>query len=142
MFFLEEFSPILLYFHEPLFPLLELLLFGVPMFFVHACSKQLQVLTVDTQIVLGNKDAVELPDTKGRGIWSLGNKMTVVQAPYISDVDIVERCSRIKAEFIKNMRKLYAPMIEVSTQNSAAPQGLSGFIMGTNEQPDDAQEAP
>ncbi len=93
-------------------------------------------------IVLGNKDAVELPDTKGRGIWSLGNKMTVVQAPYISDVDIVERCSRIKAEFSKNMRKLYSPMIEVSTQNPTAPQGLSGFIMGTNEQSDDAQEAP
>lgn len=67
-------------------------------------------------IVLGNKDAAELPDIKGRGIWSLGNKMAVVQAPYISDVDIVERCSRIKAEFIKNVRKLYNPMIEVPAQ--------------------------
>ena len=65
-------------------------------------------------IVLGNKEAAELPDTKGRGIWSLGNKQIVVQAPYISDIDIVDRCSRIKAEFAKEMRKLYNPMIELN----------------------------
>jgi archaellum biogenesis ATPase FlaH len=65
-------------------------------------------------IVLGNKEAAELPDTKGRGIWSLGNKQIVVQAPYISDVDIVDRCSRIKAEFTKEVRKLYNPMIELN----------------------------
>lgn len=75
-------------------------------------------------IVLGNKDAAELPDTKGRGIWSLGNKLTVVQAPYISDVDIVDRCSRIKAEFAKEVRKLYHPMIEIPAQQKAAASEL------------------
>jgi archaellum biogenesis ATPase FlaH len=72
-------------------------------------------------IMLGNKDAAELPDTKGKGIWSLGNNLVVVQAPYISDADIVDRCSRIKAEFTKEVRKLYNPMIELhaSTDDAA-----------------------
>ncbi len=82
-------------------------------------------------IMLGNKDASELPDTKGRGIWSLGNKLTVVQAPYISDVDIVDRCSRIKAEFAKEVRKLYQPMIEIPVQQKAASSELENAANGS-----------
>lgn len=93
-------------------------------------------------IVLGNKDAAELPDTKGRGVWSLGNKQIVVQAPYISDVDIVDRCSRIKAEFTKEVRKLYNPMIELHGAADDNATVLEGNAAETKAAPKTDAKAP
>jgi hypothetical protein len=67
-------------------------------------------------IVLGCKDATELPDTKGRGIWSLGNRKEEIQAPFISDVDIVEKCSRVKAEYAKGFRKMFSALYKADSK--------------------------
>ena len=41
-----------------------------------------------SMIVLGNKLAMELPDTPGRAVWQCGNEKTEVQAPLFSEDDL------------------------------------------------------
>ena len=41
-------------------------------------------------LVLGNKDALDLPAISGRGIWLVGSTQVEVQAPYIEDYETVE----------------------------------------------------
>ena len=78
-------------------------------------------------VVLGNKDSTELPQIAGRGIWSVGNKKVIVQAPYIKDVEIKEVCSRIKNEFKANERSLHEPLIGqvVEVQNTKEEDALN-----------------
>ncbi len=63
-------------------------------------------------VVLGNKDASELPEIPGRGIWNVGNKKTIVQSPFISDATIKKICKRIKNEFDAGERKLFTNMLD------------------------------
>ncbi len=86
-------------------------------------------------VVLGNKDSTELPQIAGRGIWSVGNKKVIVQAPYIKDVEIKEVCNRIKNEFKANERFLYEPLISsvASTQETTMKEELNK-LMGTGKQ--------
>ena len=62
-------------------------------------------------VVLGNKDSTELPQIAGRGIWSVGNKKTIVQSPYIKDSEIKNVCKRIANEFKANERSIFEPLI-------------------------------
>ena len=62
-------------------------------------------------LVLGNKDATSLPDIRGRGIWSSGNRQTIIQAPYASDKQAQEFSQLIAIEFKRGARKCFNPMI-------------------------------
>lgn len=66
-------------------------------------------------VVLGNKDALELPDIPGRGIWKLGSKQIYIQAPFINEDKVQEHCKQIKKEFEAGTRKLFNPMLTEST---------------------------
>lgn len=53
----------------------------------------------DSVTAIGNKQAFDLPETKGRAIWNTGNKFTVVQAPFLSDEEIKEEIKGLKGKF-------------------------------------------
>lgn len=61
-------------------------------------------------VILGTKDATDLPAIKGRGIWNVGNDMTIVQAPFISDAEIKKISKRISNEFKEKERITFEPM--------------------------------
>jgi len=72
-------------------------------------------------IVLGTNEAMSLPDTKGRGIWSFGGKTVVVQVPFVSEGDVKSRCQQIKNEFQQGLRGIFNPMIEVASAPKLLP---------------------
>lgn len=59
--------------------------------------------------VLGNKTAMDLPDIKGRAIWSSGSKNIQVQAPYISDNALCSRLEVLLAEWSTKKREMLQP---------------------------------
>lgn len=65
-----------------------------------------------SMVVLGSKDAADLPEIAGRGVWSVGNKKTIVQAPFIKDSEIKNLCKRIANEFEAKERFLLGEMID------------------------------
>ncbi|MCK5073280.1 MAG: hypothetical protein KAQ98_07620, partial [Bacteriovoracaceae bacterium] len=76
-----------------------------------------------SMVVLGSKDAFDLPEIPGRGIWSVGNRKVIVQAPFIKDEEIKNCCKQIKNEFQAGKRKLFNPMIgEVEKQETKETQ--------------------
>ena len=64
-----------------------------------------------SMIVLGSKDACELPEIPGRGIWSYGTKKLIIQSPYADEKTIKAKCSQIADLFKEGKRKLFNPMI-------------------------------
>ena len=62
---------------------------------------------------LGNVKAYSLPDIKGRGIWAGGNKFIEVQAPFLSESDLEEKCKILASEFVGNGNRNFQPMIEI-----------------------------
>lgn len=62
-------------------------------------------------LVLGTKEAMELPEIPGRGIWSFGIKKITVQAPYIDEQTIIARCNQVTKEFQTGKRKCFNPLL-------------------------------
>jgi S-DNA-T family DNA segregation ATPase FtsK/SpoIIIE len=62
--------------------------------------------------VLNNKRASELPDVKGRGIWSVGSKDLVVQVPYLNNEEIIEELTGLTAKFNSEESPLKQKMLE------------------------------
>jgi DNA segregation ATPase FtsK/SpoIIIE-like protein len=70
-----------------------------------------------SMIVLGSKDACELPEIPGRGIWSYGTKKMIIQSPYADEKTIKAKCSQVADLFKDGKRKLFNPMLgEVEKQ--------------------------
>jgi len=63
--------------------------------------------------VLGNQKAHNLPDIKGRAIWTTGNKFIEVQAPFISENDIKEEIELINVLRLSGKHKNFAEMIKI-----------------------------
>ena len=61
--------------------------------------------------VIGSKDAMTLPEIPGRGIWSFGTKQLTIQAPYIDEEFIKEKCTEIERDFKDGRRKCFNPLI-------------------------------
>ena len=61
--------------------------------------------------VLGNKGAMGLPDTKGRGIWARGNRFTEVQAPFLSEEEFEEQIGALAHEYGTGGRVPQGPML-------------------------------
>jgi S-DNA-T family DNA segregation ATPase FtsK/SpoIIIE len=78
--------------------------------------------------VLGNKMGFELPDIPGRAIWSSGNKFLEVQAPFMSDEEIVRECELIKFDFESGKRKNFQDMLRMDApaNNTPDPAEMSG----------------
>ena len=64
-----------------------------------------------SMVVLGCKDAADLPEIVGRGIWSFGTTKRTIQAPYIGAKFIRKRCEEMKKEFKKKERECLDLMI-------------------------------
>ena len=62
--------------------------------------------------VIGTKAAMMLPEIPGRGIWHFGTKTLTIQAPFIDEKTIQERCQRIAENFQSKRRKCFTPMVE------------------------------
>ncbi|NRA45880.1 MAG: hypothetical protein HRU09_13065 [Oligoflexales bacterium] len=79
-------------------------------------------------IVLGSKDACELPEIPGRGIWSFGTKKITIQAPYIEERTIKARCENIAKMFSAGKKKMLNPMLgNDSNPNSKMKKAYSGL---------------
>ena len=95
-------------------------------------------------LVLGTKEAMELPEIPGRGIWSFGVKKITVQAPYINEKTIVGQCEQIATEFQTGERRCFNPLLgeeETAEHEETSESFFSGLkeeIDGTQTQEDDA----
>lgn len=69
---------------------------------------------VNSLTVLGNKKAYELPDIKGRAVWSTGNEFVEVQAPFISEEELAAEIEELESSFVVKERNIFGEMIEVS----------------------------
>ena len=65
--------------------------------------------------VLNNKKAAELPDVKGRGIWSVGSNDLVVQVPYLDNEEITEELTALTAKFNGEASPLKQRMLQAMT---------------------------
>lgn len=72
-----------------------------------------------SMIVLGTKDAMELPEIPGRGIWSHGTKKMIIQTPFVDEKIIRQRCDEIKKQFDAGVRKLFTPMLNDVAKNKS-----------------------
>jgi DNA segregation ATPase FtsK/SpoIIIE-like protein len=75
--------------------------------------------------VLGNKKAAELPDVKGRGIWSIGSNDLTVQVPRLNNEEVIEELSGLTAKFNGQNNPLNQPML---TLMSAPKEKANGFF--------------
>lgn len=73
--------------------------------------------------VLGNKMAFELPDHKGRAIWSAGNQFVEVQAPLITEQETEREIEVLKFDYEQGKRKNYQDMLILNgdNQNKSRP---------------------
>lgn len=84
--------------------------------------------------VLNNKKAAELPDVKGRGIWSVGSNDLTVQVPYLDSDAISEEIECLKDKFNcdvsplkQKMLRATTPMIKRSTAHSVDDSELEQY---------------
>ena len=61
--------------------------------------------------VIGNKSSMDLPDIKGRAVWGVGNSITYVQTPFISDEVLIKKCSEIEQMFKDGRKKLFLSLL-------------------------------
>jgi S-DNA-T family DNA segregation ATPase FtsK/SpoIIIE len=69
--------------------------------------------------VIGNKKAAELPDIKGRGIWSLGSNDLTVQVPRLTDDEITEEIGLLTEKFNGEASPLQQPMLQIMSPKKA-----------------------
>ncbi|NRA47116.1 MAG: hypothetical protein HRU09_19375 [Oligoflexales bacterium] len=69
--------------------------------------------------VMGTKDALDLPEIPGRGLWNFGTQKVMLQTPFVSEETVKQRCIEIAKEFNSGDRKLFNPMIGDVTKKSA-----------------------
>lgn len=74
--------------------------------------------------VLNNKKAAELPDVKGRGIWSVGSNDLVVQVPYLDTDEIKEEIESLTAKFNGEASPLKQKMLELTAPKNEEPNTL------------------
>lgn len=70
-------------------------------------------------IVLGTKEASELPEIPGRGIWNFGTQKVLIQSAYVDEHSIQERCTDIAKMYENGKRKLFSPMLGKAAKSKA-----------------------
>ncbi len=64
-----------------------------------------------SMVVLGCKDACDLPEIPGRAIWAFGTQKIIVQAPFVDETTIRARCEVVANSFKIGNRKMLSPML-------------------------------
>ncbi len=78
-----------------------------------------------SMVVLGCKDASELPEIPGRAIWAFGTQKIIIQAPFVDEKTIRARCEQVAEGFKAGKRKLLSPMIgKVGKKQEAEMQAM------------------
>lgn len=72
-------------------------------------------------VVWGTKDACELPEIPGRGIWNFGTQK-VVQTPFVDEKTIKAPCVHIGELFQSGKRKLLSPMFGDAAKSKITKQ--------------------
>jgi S-DNA-T family DNA segregation ATPase FtsK/SpoIIIE len=85
-----------------------------------------------SMVVLGNKMAYELPDIKGRAIWSCGHDFVEVQTPYLSKNGLSNYLEEIKADYEMERKSLKSPMLEFERPKKAEKLDILNFQDGMN----------
>jgi len=92
--------------------------------------------------VLGNKKAAELPEIKGRGIWSVGSNDIEVQVPFLSREEAADEISHLTQKFSEergaNFQKLLTE--EIQSKNEEA-QSQDDFAIEVDSSKDKATNA-
>ena len=63
--------------------------------------------------VLGNKKAAELPEIKGRGIWSVGSRDVIVQVPKLENEEVILAVKDLAKKFNGENSPLFQKMLEL-----------------------------
>ena len=75
--------------------------------------------------VLGNKDAYELPNIPGRGIWSLGSHQVEIQTPMLTDKELDQEISSLQESIDEENN--YQPMIELGNPSGRSIKQFNDF---------------
>ena len=87
--------------------------------------------------VLGNKKAAELPEIKGRGIWSVGSRDVIVQVPKLENEEVVKEVGGLLEKFNGKNSPLLQPMLELA--GPPKDKDSSAFVI-RNEKADPATQ--
>lgn len=75
--------------------------------------------------ILGNKDAYELSQIAGRGIWSLGSQQVEIQAPMLTDKELDREVAVLQGMIEEDSN--YQPMIELGSQSVRGVKQFNDF---------------
>ena len=101
--------------------------------------------------VIGSKDAMMLPEIPGRGIWNFGIQKVTVQAPFIDEKTIKERCQIITDELKTKKRKCFGLTIQEieKREEDASETAFDSLDLGkkmpsksTNQEKDVGKDEP
>lgn len=87
--------------------------------------------------VLGNKKAAELPEIKGRGIWSVGSNDIEVQVPFLSQAEASDEIAHLAQKFSENQSLNFQELLtdeEEIKQESQESKGGFGFSGDTGKE--------
>jgi len=82
-------------------------------------------------VVLGTRDALDLPEVKGRAVWNFGATKVIVQAPYMAESEVKECAEMAKREHLEGQRELLTPLLT----EEAKPNNKESEIGVTNIKP-------
>ena len=83
---------------------------------------------------IGTKDAKDLPDMPGRGIWNVGTRKTEVQVPLISEQEIESVCDEVSDALDAGEKENLSPMLG----SEEKPNGLKFLMSQTNDKKETA----
>ncbi len=76
--------------------------------------------------VLGNKKAAELPDIKGRGIWSVGSNDIIVQVPKLDNDEVTSEVGILTNKF----NGANNPLLQNMLMNKSMPKKKRNLLIG------------
>ncbi len=81
--------------------------------------------TAGSMTVLGNKLAADLPEIKGRGIWSVGSKDLIVQTPKLDNDEVTKKVKILIDKFNGEESPLLQTMLVTKrVKRKSAPQNV------------------
>lgn len=86
-----------------------------------------RVNTIPSSVnVLGNRRAYDLPDIKGRAIWSVGSNDREVQVPFLSHDDAKEEVENLMEELSKTDAKPFQELLLTPTEGKKEKEENNG----------------
>jgi S-DNA-T family DNA segregation ATPase FtsK/SpoIIIE len=82
-------------------------------------------------LALGNGMATKLPDVKGRCIWRNGNQFEEIQAPYLSEEQVLAECSLLADEFKKEKNGNYQTMLDFDKEVKESQEKFNECLQTT-----------